>query len=213
MIIHVRTAHRRCQAQIVAQDTEQKHGKHFFWNSFFGEGELFFGGELFFWNSFFLELFFLELFFLELFFFGTLFCWNSFLLELFFCWNSFFFLELAGRTCLMFVVIPRGTMSTEQWSIHGDLQRRSVTRKCCSSQVSCLTRCMRKLRRSTRWLWYGLLDRARCVSRDVTLHRLSVLNRLVDNSPLDSHLHLNASHAKECLTHHPCIESVTVGCL
>ena len=30
MIIHVRTAHRRCQAQIVAQDTEQKHGKHFF---------------------------------------------------------------------------------------------------------------------------------------------------------------------------------------
>ena len=27
MIIHVRTAHRRCQAQIVAQDTEQKHGK------------------------------------------------------------------------------------------------------------------------------------------------------------------------------------------
>ena len=28
MIIHVRTAHRRCQAQIVAQDTEQKHGKH-----------------------------------------------------------------------------------------------------------------------------------------------------------------------------------------
>ena len=28
MIVHVRTAHRRCQAQIVAQDTEQKHGKH-----------------------------------------------------------------------------------------------------------------------------------------------------------------------------------------
>ena len=28
MIIHVRTAHRWCQAQIVAQDTEQKHGKH-----------------------------------------------------------------------------------------------------------------------------------------------------------------------------------------
>ena len=28
MIIHVRTVHRRCQAQIVAQDTEQKHGKH-----------------------------------------------------------------------------------------------------------------------------------------------------------------------------------------
>ena len=27
-IIHVRTAHPRCQAQIVAQDTEQKHGKH-----------------------------------------------------------------------------------------------------------------------------------------------------------------------------------------
>ena len=27
MIIHERTAHRRCQAQIVAQDTEQKHGK------------------------------------------------------------------------------------------------------------------------------------------------------------------------------------------
>ena len=91
--------------------------------------------------------------------------------------------------------------------------RRSVSRKCCSSQVSCLTRCMRKLRRSTRWLWYGLVDRARCVSRDVTLHRLSVLIRLVDNSPLDSRLHLNANHAKECLTHHPCIESVTVGCL
>ena len=30
MIIHVRTAHRSCQAQIVAQDTEQKHGKQFF---------------------------------------------------------------------------------------------------------------------------------------------------------------------------------------
>ena len=38
-----RTAHRRCQAQIVAQDTEQKHGKHlsfsplhfFFFRSFF----------------------------------------------------------------------------------------------------------------------------------------------------------------------------------
>ena len=28
MIIHVRTAHHRCQAQSVAQDTEQKHGKH-----------------------------------------------------------------------------------------------------------------------------------------------------------------------------------------
>ena len=28
MIIHVRTTHRRCQVQIVAQDTEQKHGKH-----------------------------------------------------------------------------------------------------------------------------------------------------------------------------------------
>ena len=27
MIIHVRTAHRRCQAQIVAEDMEQKHGK------------------------------------------------------------------------------------------------------------------------------------------------------------------------------------------
>ena len=28
MFIYVCTAHRRCQAQIVAQDTEQKHGKH-----------------------------------------------------------------------------------------------------------------------------------------------------------------------------------------
>ena len=27
----------------------------------------------------------------------------------------------AGRTCLMFVVIPRCTMSAEHWSIHGDL--------------------------------------------------------------------------------------------
>ena len=60
-----------------------------------------------------------------------------------------------------------------------------------------------------------LVDGALCVSRDVTLHRLSVLIRLVDNSPLDSRLHLNASHAKECLTHHSCIEQepVTVGCL
>ena len=32
MIIHVRTAHRRCQAQIVAQDTEQKHGKQDFFS-------------------------------------------------------------------------------------------------------------------------------------------------------------------------------------
>ena len=103
-------------------------------------------------------------------------------------------------------------MCTEQWSIHGNfcyggLLRGSVV------PAKFLARCMRKLRRSTRWLWYGLVDRARCVSRDVTLHRLSVLIRLVDNSPLDSRLHLNASHAKECLTHHPCIESVTVGCL
>ena len=30
MIIHVRTAHHRCQAQCVAQDTKQKHGTHFF---------------------------------------------------------------------------------------------------------------------------------------------------------------------------------------
>ena len=28
MIIHVRTAHHRCQAQSVGQDTERKHGKH-----------------------------------------------------------------------------------------------------------------------------------------------------------------------------------------
>ena len=35
MIIHVRTAHHRCQAQIVAQDTEQKHGKQFRFFSFF----------------------------------------------------------------------------------------------------------------------------------------------------------------------------------
>ena len=84
----------------------------------------------------------------------------------------------AGRTCLMFVVIPRCTMSTEQWWIHGNLCYGGLLR---GSQVSCLTRCMRKLRRSTRWLWYGLVDRARCVSRDVTLHRLSVLLiRLVD---------------------------------
>ena len=99
-------------------------------------------------------------------------------------------------------------------SIHGNpcyggLFRGSVV----PAKFSCLTRCMRNRRRSTRWLWSGLVDRARCVSRDVTLHRLSVLIRLVDNSPLDSRLHLNASHAKECLTHHPCIESVTVGCL
>ena len=114
----------------------------------------------------------------------------------------------------MFVVIPRCTMITEQWSIHGNfcyggLLRGSVV----PAKISCLTRCMRKRRRSTRWLCYGLVDRARCVSRDVTLHRLSVLIRFVDNSPLDSRLHLNASHAKECLTHHPCTELVTVGCL
>ena len=29
MNIHVRAAHHRCQAQSVAQDTEQTHGKHF----------------------------------------------------------------------------------------------------------------------------------------------------------------------------------------
>ena len=28
MIIHVRTAHHKCEAQNIAQDTEQKHGKH-----------------------------------------------------------------------------------------------------------------------------------------------------------------------------------------
>ena len=99
-------------------------------------------------------------------------------------------------------------------SIHGNLCYDGLLRgSVVPAKFSCLTRCMRKRRRSTRWLWYGLVDRARCVSRDVTLHRLSVLIRLVDNSPLDSRLHLNASHAKECLTHHPCIESVTVGCL
>ena len=27
----------------------------------------------------------------------------------------------AGRTCLMFVVIPRCNVSTEQWSIHGNV--------------------------------------------------------------------------------------------
>ena len=99
-------------------------------------------------------------------------------------------------------------------SIHGNLCYSGLLRgSVVPAKCSCLTRCIRKRRRSTRWLCYGLVNRARCVPRDVTLHRLSVLIRLVDNSPLDSRLHLNASHAKECLTHHPCIESVTVDCL
>ena len=99
-------------------------------------------------------------------------------------------------------------------SIHGNLCYGGLLRgSAVPAKFSCLTRCMRKRRRSTRWLCYGLVDRAGCVSRDVTLHRLSVLIGPVDNSPLDSRLHFNASHAKECLTHHPCIESVTVGCL
>ena len=38
------------------------------------------------------------------------------------------------------------------------------------------------------------------------------LERLIRHLIRDSRLHLNASHAKECLTHHPCIELVTVGC-
>ena len=97
----------------------------------------------------------------------------------------------------MFVVIPRCTMSAEQWSnaetksgqtymsIHGNLCYGGLLRgSVVPAKFSCLTRCMWKRRRSTRWLWYGLVDRARFVSRDVTLHRLSVLIRLVDNSPL-----------------------------
>ena len=100
-------------------------------------------------------------------------------------------------------------MSIQGNLCYGGLLRGSVV----PAKFSFLTRCMRKRRRSTRWLWCGLVDRARCVSRDVTLHRLSVLIRLVGKSPLHSRLHLNASHAKECLTHHPCTESVTVGCL
>ena len=53
-IIHVRTAHRRCQAQIVAQDTEQKHGKQpcfFFWRRE-GPGVFFFAPpRCFFWEK------------------------------------------------------------------------------------------------------------------------------------------------------------------
>ena len=90
----------------------------------------------------------------------------------------------AGKTCLMFVVIPRCTVSTEQWSIHGNFCNGGLSRgDVVPALFSCLTRCMRKRKRSTRWLWYGLVDRARCVSRDVTLHRLSVLIGLVDKSP------------------------------
>ena len=35
------------------------------------------------------------------------------------------------------------------------------------------TRCLRNMRHPTRWLWYGLGNGARCVSRNVTLHGLS----------------------------------------
>ena len=63
----------------------------------------------------------------------------------------------AGRTCLMFVVFIRRMMSTLQWSrpetnvssqptccLSVTLPRRSVARKCCSSQVSLChsTRCL-----------------------------------------------------------------------
>ena len=49
---------------------------------------------------------------------------------------------------------------------YGGLLRGSVV----PAKFSCATRCVRKRRRSTRWLWYKLVD---CVSRDVTLHRLT----------------------------------------
>ena len=79
-------------------------------------------------------------------------------------------------------------------SIHGNLCYGGLLRgSVVPAKFSCLTRCMWKRRRSTRWLWCGLVDRARCVSRNVILHTLSVLIRLVDNSPLDRRLHLNAN--------------------
>ena len=69
-IIHVRTAHHRCQAQSVAQDTEQMHGKHFSFFFFFSNFSFFRFTTFFFIFPFFLLLskpfiqFFLLFFFL-----------------------------------------------------------------------------------------------------------------------------------------------------
>ena len=74
----------------------------------------------------------------------------------------------AGRTCLMFVVKSPRMRSALQWSIpetnvstactllHGNpCYKKSVTQKCCSSQVSTRDE-YSLLAERERWLWYGL---------------------------------------------------------
>ena len=50
--------------------------------------------------------------------------------------------------------------------------RAGVLFQTCSS-LCCLTRCLRNMRHPRCWLWDGLGDEGRCVSRKVTPHRLS----------------------------------------
>ena len=89
----------------------------------------------------------------------------------------------------MFVAIPRCMMKTLQWSrpetnVSSQTTCRYTvtfaTAVCCagvlfqpSFSLSRSTRCLWNTRHPTRWLWYGLGNGARCVSRNVTLHRLS----------------------------------------
>ena len=94
----------------------------------------------------------------------------------------------AGRTCLMFIVTPvvqrvhsngqdRKRMSVGKLHVvtRQELLWQSVARKCCSSQVPfVLLNTLGVEDETTNALvvvWFG--NGARCVSRDVTLHRLS----------------------------------------
>ena len=97
----------------------------------------------------------------------------------------------AGRTCLTFVVISRRMKSTSQWSgPDTNLSPQPTCRHtasfatavCCARtlfkpSVVAFTRCLQILNHTTRWLRYGLENDARCVSRDVTPHRLSAYTR------------------------------------
>ena len=120
----------------------------------------------------------------------------------------------AGITCLMFVgvhtpydeyiaMVKTETNVSSQTTccLSVTLLRRSVARKCCSSQVS--------LCHSTRCLVCCRRNGARSVPRNLTRHRLSACSRDLLTPISDSRLHQDALRSQKIVAYHPCIESAT----
>ena len=85
----------------------------------------------------------------------------------------------------------------------------SVAWKCCSSQVfslCCSTCCPRNMRRTTRWLRYGVGEQSTMrFTRPYTAQSERALVRLIDTSSLQA----VCIKPKESRTCHPCIDCVT----